>query len=198
MEQSSCNDPTHAGLLAAVERLVAENRRLAELIDAQAAQILMLLKTVEKQAKRIAVLEERLGRNSRNSSRPPSSDSPYKKQKRTAKPPDRKQGRKQGGQPGHRGSGRALLDVSAVHGVVPHFPETCSGCGHGLPEVPDSDPLREQICEILNPDRFFDRRSPRRDRRICPGSVFRVATTAVVADARATLSDRLDQHRSRW
>jgi transposase len=146
-----CNDPVHADLLQAVEWLVAENRRQATQIETQAAQIRTLTETVEaqsrtieQQAKRIAALEERLGRNSRNSSRPPSSDSPYEKPERTRKPG----GRKQGGQPGHPGSQRALLDTSEVDDVVPHFPENCGGCGHALPEVPDGDPLREQIWEL--------------------------------------------------
>jgi len=92
----------------------------------------------------IADLKARLGRNSSNSSRPPSSDSPYKKLKRSVTP----SGKKQGGQPGHPGSQRALLDQSAVDETVPHFPSTCGGCGHALPAVPDGTPVREQIWEI--------------------------------------------------
>jgi hypothetical protein len=140
---ASCNDPAHAELLSTVERLVADNR-------AQAEQIRTLTKTVEAQAltiaaqaKRIAVLEERVNRNSSNSSKPPSSDSPYKRS-----PPKEPSGRKQGGQKGHPGSQRAMLDASAVDETVPHYPSTCSGCGHALPPVADGSPIREQIWDV--------------------------------------------------
>jgi transposase len=43
-------------------------------------------------------LKARLGQNSQNSSRPPSSDGPHVKRK----PPKAPSGRKPGGQPGHR------------------------------------------------------------------------------------------------
>ena len=56
---------------------------------------------------RIRDLEARLGQDSSNSSRPPSSDSPHVPPKQRAVP----SGRKRGGQPGHRGSFRALLTV---------------------------------------------------------------------------------------
>ena len=56
-------------------------------------------------ATELAKLQERIGRSSRNSSKPPSSDSPG------FKPPERRKGsgRKRGGQPGHPGSGPELL-----------------------------------------------------------------------------------------
>src|SRR5262249_29560626 len=49
---------------------------------------------------RVRELEARLGQNSSNSSRPPSSDPPHVLQKRLPSP----SGRKRGGQPGHRGT----------------------------------------------------------------------------------------------
>jgi hypothetical protein len=50
----------------------------------------------------VAELRERLGQNSSNSSKPPSSDPPSYKRK---SPPESR-GRKRGGQPGHQGSAR--------------------------------------------------------------------------------------------
>src|SRR5215207_2314386 len=50
----------------------------------------------------IAELRERLGQNSSNSSRPPSTAPPSYK----SKPPREPKGRKRGGQPGHQGSTR--------------------------------------------------------------------------------------------
>lgn len=142
----SCNDPAHADLLAAVDRLLAEGVQQRAQIESLTATVAEQAKTIEAQAKRIEKLEERVGRNSSNSSRPPSSDLPYAKPKRDRS--GESSGRKQGGQPGHRGSSRALLDASAVDHVVEHFPSACEHCEGVLPPVPDGDPLREQITEI--------------------------------------------------
>ena len=60
---------------------------------------------------RVRELEARLGQNSSNSSRPPSSDPPHVPPKRRA----RRSGRKCGGQPGHR-SIILLKPVTIVEG----------------------------------------------------------------------------------
>ena len=57
-------------------------------------QIQQLTAVVERQGERIAVLEAKLAANSRNSSRPPSTDMPGKTPTRRKDP----SGRKQGGQ----------------------------------------------------------------------------------------------------
>ena len=72
----------------------------------------------------VAELERRLAQNSRNSSRPPSSDG-------LAKPPApkslrRPSGRKRGGQPGHEGG--HLAQVAVPDEVVDHRPSVCAGC----------------------------------------------------------------------
>src|ERR1043166_5614090 len=72
---------------------------------------------------RVDTLEARLTQNSTTSSRPPSSDSPYKqpRQRTTATTP-----RKAGGKPGHPGHGQTLLPPTTVHEVRP---EPCA-CGN--------------------------------------------------------------------
>jgi len=94
-------------------------------------------------ATELASLREQIGRSSRNSSKPPSSDGPG------FKPPERRKGsgRKRGGQPGHPGSGPELLPIERVDEVVEHHPDACRRCGtllHGE----DPDPLRQQVIEI--------------------------------------------------
>ena len=94
-------------------------------------------------ATELAQLRERIGRSSRNSSKPPSSDGPG------FKPPERRKGsgRQRGGQPGHPGSGPELLPIERVDEVVEHHPDACRRCGtllHGE----DPDPLRHQVIEI--------------------------------------------------
>jgi len=78
---------------------------------------------------RIRDLETRLGQDSSNSSRPPSTDPPQ------AQPPPKASptGRKRGGQPGHRGACRALLPVEQVDEIVPVAPERCRHCEQPFP-----------------------------------------------------------------
>jgi transposase len=80
---------------------------------------------------KVAELEARLGANSRNSSRPPSSDG-YDKPNADAKKRSlrRSSGRKQGGQEGHEGA--RLEPVAAPDDQVEHPPERCDGCGGDL------------------------------------------------------------------
>jgi transposase len=94
-------------------------------------------------ATELAQLRERIGRSSRNSSKPPSSDGPG------FKPPERRKGsdRKRGGQPGHPGSGPELLPIERVDEVVEHHPQACRRCGQLLDGV-DPEPLRHQVIEI--------------------------------------------------
>lgn len=114
------------------------------------AKIAGLAQVNEALRREIEELKEKLGRNSSNSSRPPSQDGLSEKQKRreerkrTRKPSDRKQG----AQPGHPGHQRELVDESEVDHFEFHFPPSCAGCGHHLPEIPEGEPRREQKWEI--------------------------------------------------
>ena len=94
-------------------------------------------------ATELASLPERIGRSSRNSSKPPSSDGPG------FKPPARRKGsgRKRGGQPGHPGTGPELLPIERVDEMIDHHPDACRRCG-SLLEGEDPDPLRHQVIEI--------------------------------------------------
>lgn len=76
---------------------------------------------------RIAELEARLGRNSRNSKRLPSSDGPGVE--RGKKPTT---GRKPGGQPGHKGQWREVLPPEMVGCIEPVFLTGCKRCEGAL------------------------------------------------------------------
>src|SRR3954471_3744800 len=73
---------------------------------------------------RVQALEARLGQNSTNSSRPPSSDPP----ETPARPPAPPTGRRRGGQPGHPPHQRAMLPPEQVDQLVAHWPTHCRGC----------------------------------------------------------------------
>jgi transposase len=113
------------------------------LILSQQQEIEQLRCQLTALATELASLRERVGRSSRNSSRPPSSDGPG------FKPPERRKGsgRKRGGQPGHPGAGPEWLPMERVDAVVEHHPDACRRCGQRLDGV-DPNPLRHQVIEI--------------------------------------------------
>ncbi len=92
-------------LLVQPQVLQQENEQLRQQLTAQAV--------------RISELEERLGRNSRNSSKPPSCDSAG------FMPPVRRKpsARKRGGQQGHPGAGPRLLPTERCDDVQKHHPQ---------------------------------------------------------------------------
>jgi transposase len=112
---------------------------LSARLEAQDAQLAAL-------AERVEGLEQRLKRDSRNSSLPPSHDPPWLGKRGRS----RGTGRKQGAQPGHPGHGRALFPIERVTDVVDHWPERC-GCGHvfgGEECEPAGAPARHQVAEL--------------------------------------------------
>jgi transposase len=112
-------------------------------LRAQKEEIEQLRGQLTALATELASLRERIGRSSRNSSKPPSSDGPG------FKPPERRKGsgRKRGGQQGHPGSGPELLPIERVDEVVDHHPDACRRCGTLL-QGDDLEPLRHQVIEI--------------------------------------------------
>ena len=98
---------------------------------------------VEDLKAEINELKERLGQNSRNSSRPPSSDPPSSK----VKPPSKPRSRNQGAQKGHEGRSRPLKPINEVDHVIELKPQDCTQCGNPL-TGDDPDPSRHQVSEI--------------------------------------------------
>jgi transposase len=154
-----------------VERVEAEaiydagREAVVEVLLRMDAQIQVLTARVARQDERIAQLERRLNRSSRNSSIPPSADPPAGTPKRGKDP----SGRNQGAQPGHEGKGRPLLPAWAVDRVVEYWPERC-GCGHAFaPEerVAVGEPVRWQVEEL--PVTQVQITEHRAARLCCPG-----------------------------
>jgi transposase len=115
--------------------------------EARAAILAVIVSLKE----RITDLEVRLGQNSTNSSKPPSSDPPAIKLKR--RPPAPPSGRKRGGQPGHPRHTRALVPPEQLRDTYEIKPTHCGGCGTSL-QGHDPEPLRHQVAEIspVQPD----------------------------------------------
>jgi transposase len=94
-----------------------------------------------------AKLQQFMGRNSGNSSIPPSANPP------SAPKPVKKEptGRKPGGQPGHPAQTRVRLPRELVTRVKDIIPETCEACQHALPAEAgpnDPEPTWHQIIEL--------------------------------------------------
>jgi len=81
-----------------------------------------LTSMVEQLVSRVEKLEKQVTKNSQNSSKPPSSDSPYKKPKKKAK----KSKLKRGARKGHKGHSQTMLDPTET---IPVMPEICT-CGN--------------------------------------------------------------------
>ena len=123
---------------------------LVALVAAQAGQLSEQATLIEAMRVELAGLRRQVGRDSSNSSQPPSQDGPgaeakARAEKRAQRPDagqDSDEGgsageaattakkRKQGGQRGHRGSG--LARVADPQHTKPVEPSACGGCGAGL------------------------------------------------------------------
>lgn len=115
--------------------------RIAEL----EAKVAWLIERVTKLEAENSELRARLGQNSQNSSRPPSSDPPG-----TPRQPKEPTGRARGGQPGHKGHKREMLPADRV---VPVLPSRCGRCQRAL-RGKDPDPQIHQVVELpeIRPD----------------------------------------------
>ena len=96
-------------------------------------------------AERVAGLERLVGRNSDNSSMPPSTDDlPGRKapSRKTGKRSERRRGK----QPGAAGAG--LPRVDNPDETVQVFPETCADCGVGLADGADAGVSSRQVFDV--------------------------------------------------
>lgn len=111
-------DEMIAQLLQRVDSLTATIEAQAELIEAQTELIAQLNQTIQE-------LKEQLNKNSKNSSKPPSSDGFKKPAPKSLRKPS---GKKAGGQNGHPGA--HLTVTSEPDEIVQHMPSACEGCPH--------------------------------------------------------------------
>src|SRR5262249_26022623 len=101
-----------------------------------------LAKTTDLEAQ-VAALTERLQQNSRNSSKPPSTDRPGERTSMTRE----HSGKKAGGQPGHIGHRRKLQPPATVDHFIELRPVNCRQCGQP-PVGNDPQPHRHQVSEV--------------------------------------------------
>ena len=135
----------HQAELAARDAQIVQLRSQVAATD---AQIVELRSQVVVLGDRVMGLERLAGRDSSNSSKPPSSDSPYTKRPRTPKGRSLRgrSGRKPGKQPGEPGA--TLAQVADPDHTIVCAPATCAGCGHDLGGVPVDAEQARQVFEV--------------------------------------------------
>ena len=123
------------------ERIQQQETRLCQqdlLIQQMQAQIAALTQQVKN-------MQDRLAKDSHNSSLPPSSD----RFVRQAKSLRQKSEKKPGGQEGHPGT--TLRFAEAPDEVIAHRVTVCASCQHDLREVEACVTLRRQVVDIPSP-----------------------------------------------
>jgi len=123
--------------------LAEENARLR-------AENAALKETIAVLLARVAELERRLGLNSSNSGKPPSSDGLHKpkREPRTRSLRERS-GKPPGGQTGHKGE--TLRQVDAPGHTVEHYPEACPACGSALSGAMSTGYGARQVFDLPEP-----------------------------------------------
>ena len=119
-------------LVSALVQVIAEQSEQSEAVAAQSEEI----------AARLIALENRSSKDSRTSSKPPSSDGLMRKPKSQRE----KSGLKPGGQPGHEG--KTLEKSETPDAIVVHALLACPGCGNDLGSVEAEIVDRRQVFDV--------------------------------------------------
>ncbi len=106
------------------------------LVDQMAQDLLIL-------TERVQAMEDRLAKDSHNSSKPPSSDGLSKPAPKSLR---KRHGKKSGGQPGHEGS--TLKAVSHPDRVAVHRVQRCSHCQTSLEGIPVEAVEKRQVFDL--------------------------------------------------
>jgi transposase len=144
--------PDEPGLTSAEELAVlpdgvlagrlAEAYRVIAVLTAQVQELSVQVTALQGQ---VEDLQRRVGRDSSSSSKPPSSDSPYKKNGRDRSSRERGK-RPPGKQPGEPGATMRLVDDPDERLFFP--PAECRGCGEGLAGEAAVAQRRHQVTDV--------------------------------------------------
>ena len=129
------------------------NRQEAEILyDSGKEPTVTKLLEYDAENKQLKKKIVQLEKNSKTSSKPPSSDGPQDKDPKSETSKKDPAKRKPGGQHGHKGTCRELIPVEDVDEIISYYPARCEGCGKELPQDETADtngePFRWQVTEI--------------------------------------------------
>lgn len=116
---------------------------LAAYAEGEEAVVALFERTLGQLAARISALEDQQAKNSRNSSKPPSSDGMSKPAPKSLRKPS---GKKRGGQPGHQG--KTLMATEAPDHVCLHPVTKCEHCHTALDEVATAGLVKRQVYDL--------------------------------------------------
>jgi transposase len=133
------DQPSYAELAARNAELTGRVSELLAVVAEQAALI-------ESLRAEVAALRRQAGRDSSNSSRPPSQDGPAAEAKKKARRRETRRARPQGGQKGHPGASLAWAARPDETRVIE--PGTCGGCGADLAGAPGRVASAVQVLDI--------------------------------------------------
>jgi transposase len=115
---------------AALVLLEAQLSSAQERIQLLETQVQELTRENTRLREHVRDLEPRLGMNSSNSSKPPSSDPPRAKRRASGRRGMRR------AREGHRGAGRDLLPEERIDEIIEYRAEQCRRCGLSLAQAP--------------------------------------------------------------
>jgi transposase len=130
-----------------VDRTALEQLSKHDLIALLLAQEARHVAEMAAMQARTAELERRLGLNSSNSGKPPSSDG-LKKPVRVSSLREQS-GKKTGGQKGH--PGETLCRTETPDAIIDHYPSACAGCGAPLTEATATGHAARQVVDLPEP-----------------------------------------------
>lgn len=109
-----------------INQLLQQNASLTIQVRDLTAQVTALMAQVAELTQTIRELQEQKNKNSKNSSKPPSSDGLKKQAKNNSL--RESSGKKQGAQPGHDGTHMEVVgEPDEIHTMIP---EACRNCSH--------------------------------------------------------------------
>jgi len=136
-------------LAAALAKAEGDCVRLAAEIEDLRGQVTAAVSLGENLKQQLSELKARLGTNSHNSSKPPSSDGPE-----VPKRPTKPKGRQPGGQRGHKGQTRSFDPPATADHCEAVKPTACASCGEAL-SGEDAAPLAHWVVDIPDPRLIF-------------------------------------------
>ena len=147
-----------------MEQMPKVTREQLEAVDKETLieLVLVLQEQLDELRVRVKELEDQIAKESRNSSKPPSSDGLKKPKTRSLR---KQSGRQVGGQRGHEGKTLKLVEIPdqiEVHGV-----ESCPHCAIDLSEVDVAGYARRQVFDV--PPVQLEVTEHRVERKACPG-----------------------------